>query len=126
MAKIKKKAKILIIEDDQFLAKMLGRILESTNFEIIMASSGQEGLRRANEQPDLIILDIILPDLDGFELLTRFKTDKAIKKIPILIISNLGQEEDIQRGLKLGAVDYIVKSDFSLNDVVSRVKKYIK
>lgn len=123
MAKAKK---ILIVEDDQFLAKMLARTLEVEKYETILASTGKEGLTKVAEKPSLIILDIILPDIDGFELLKRFKEDKVIKKIPVLIISNLGQEEDVQQGLKLGAADYIVKSDFSLDDCVKRVKKYTK
>ena len=118
--------KILIIEDDKFLAKMISRTLESHNYEIILAGSGKEGLVKASgSDVDLILLDIMLPDIDGFDLLETIKGDEKTKKIPVVIISNLGQPEDIQRGRTLGAKDYLVKSDLSLDEVVKKVQKYL-
>jgi len=118
--------KVLIVEDDKFLAKMLGRMLESHQYETILASNGKEGLVKASaDQPNLILLDIMLPDIDGFDLLETIKNNEKTKKIPVIIISNLGQPEDIQQGRSLGAKDYLVKSDLSLDEVVKKVRKYL-
>lgn len=118
---------ILIIEDDLFLAKMMAKLLEAEGIACTFAGNGREGLRRAlTVKPRLIILDIILPDLDGFAVLSRLKSHAATKRIPVLVVSNLGQEEDVQQGLRLGAEDYIVKSDLSLDEVVAKVKKHLK
>ena len=118
--------KVLIVEDDKFLAKMLGRMLESHQYETILASNGKEGLLKASsDQPNLILLDIMLPDIDGFDLLETIKNNEKTKKIPVIIISNLGQPEDIQQGRSLGAKDYLVKSDLSLDEVVKKVRKYL-
>lgn len=117
---------ILLVEDDQFLAKILGKTLESNGYNVTYAITGKEGLAKAGHaDPQLIVLDIILPDIDGFELLGKFKANPRVKNVPVIIVSNLGQEEDVQRGMALGASDYIIKSDLSLNDIVAKVKKYV-
>jgi len=117
---------ILIIEDDKFLSKMLARMLESHNYEVTQAVTGKEGLVKASGgDVNLILLDIMLPDIDGFDLLETIKGDDKVKKIPVIIMSNLGQPEDIQQGRALGAKDYLVKSDLSLDDVVDKVRKYL-
>jgi len=121
-----KNKKILIIEDDKFLAKMLGRMLESHNYEIIMASNGKEGLIKSSDNDiDLILLDIMLPDIDGFDLLETIKGNDKTRKIPVIIVSNLGQPEDMQQGRRLGAIDYLVKSNLSLDEVVAKIRKYL-
>lgn len=121
-----KSKKVLIIEDDKFLAKMLARTLESHNYEIVLAINGKEGLVKVSGGDiNLILLDIMLPDIDGFDLLETIKGNKKTKKIPVIIISNLGQPEDIQQGRSLGAKDYLVKSDLSLDEVVDKVRKYL-
>ncbi len=118
--------KILIVEDDQFLSKMLGKMLEAHGYEAVFAINGKEGLMKASKgEVDLILLDIMLPDIDGFDLLETIKRDDKIKKIPVIIISNLGQSDDIQQGKKMGAIDYLVKSDLSLEEVVNKVRKYL-
>ncbi len=118
--------RILIIEDDKFLAKMLSRMLEANSYSIVLASSGKEGLTKVtSENPDLILLDIMLPDIDGFDVLQSLKGDEKTKKIPVVILSNLGQPEDIQQGRSLGVQDYLVKSDLSLDDVVAKVRKHL-
>lgn len=119
-------ANILLIEDDQFLAKILGKTLESNGYNVTYAITGKEGLAKVERaNPKLIILDIILPDIDGFELLGKFKANRKVKDVPVVIVSNLGQEEDVQRGMSLGAADYIIKSDLSLDDIVAKVQKYL-
>jgi DNA-binding response OmpR family regulator len=118
--------KILIIEDDKFLAKMLARMLESYKYSTVLASSGQEGLEKASaEKADLILLDIMLPDIDGFDLLAKIKNLAGLKQTPVIILSNLGQAEDIQQGKKLGVVDYLVKSDFGLDEIAKKVGTYL-
>lgn len=118
--------KVLIVEDDKFLGKMLSKMLEASNYQISIASSGKEGLTKAaSENPDLILLDIMLPDIDGFEVLESLKNQEITNKIPVVILSNLGQPEDMQQGRKLGVLDYIVKSDLSLDDVVDKLNKLL-
>jgi len=124
--KTKTSKKILIIEDDKFLAKMLSKMLESHGYDIAMASNGREGLLKVStESPKLVLLDIILPDIDGFDLLETIKTDEKTKKTPVIILSNLGQQEDIKQGKNLGAQDYLVKSEIKLDQVVDKVRKYL-
>ncbi len=121
-----KSKKILIIEDDKFLAKMLGRMLEDHQYQTSLASNGKEGLIKASAGDiNLILLDIMLPDIDGFDLLETIKDNEATKNIPVIIMSNLGQPEDIQQGRTLGAKDYLVKSNLSLDEVVKKIRKYL-
>jgi DNA-binding response OmpR family regulator len=119
--------KILIVEDDKFLRELIARKLISENYEIIEAIDGEEGLKKVKEQkPDLILLDLILPGIDGFEVLTKMKEDPTLSSIPVIILSNLGQREDVEKGLKLGAVDYLVKAHFTPNEIVEKVKAALK
>ncbi len=105
---------------------MLAKMLESHNYQVSLAINGKEGIMKASQgEADLILLDIMLPDIDGFDLLETIKSDEKNKKIPVIIISNLGQPEDIQQGKTLGAKDYLVKSDLSLDEVVEKVRKYL-
>lgn len=116
--------KILIIEDDRFLRELISRKLVSENFDILEAIDGEKGLKTVKEKkPDLVLLDLILPGIDGFEVLTQMKNDPALKSIPVIILSNLGQREDVERGLKLGAVDYLVKAHFTPNEIIEKVKQ---
>lgn len=119
--------KILIIEDDKFLRQLMSRKLTDKNFEIEEATDGEEGLRKIRDiKPDLILLDLILPGIDGFDLLSQIKEDISLAPIPVIILSNLGQREDIEKGLKLGAVDYLVKAHFTPNEIIDKVEKALK
>jgi DNA-binding response OmpR family regulator len=119
--------KILIIEDDQFLRELISRKLEQENFSIIEAADGEEGMRQLKEEtPDLILLDLILPGIDGFEFLTRIKQDPKLASIPVIILSNLGQKEEIEKGLKLGAIDYLVKAHFTPGEIIEKVRHTLK
>lgn len=119
-----KKTKILMIEDDKFLRKIYKNKLSKSGFEFVEAINGIEGLNKVLfEKPDLVLLDLILPRKNGFDVLIEMKRNPATKKIPVIILSNLGQETDIQRGLSLGAQDYLVKTDVSLSEVVNKVKE---
>lgn len=118
--------KILIVEDDSFLAKMLSRTIEDLQYSVALAGTGEEGWRKVAEPGVmLVLLDIMLPDLDGFEVLKRIKENPATKNIPVIIVSNLGQPQDEKRGYDLGASDYIIKSNISLDEVAARVKKLL-
>jgi len=123
-ARTKKTGKkdILIIEDEQFLGSLLIKKLENSGFYVRSFFDGEAGLKAVEEKkPDLVLLDIILPGMDGWEVLRRLKEKKHLKDIPILIISNLGEPGDITKGRKAGAVDYIIKADYSPQQIVDKV-----
>jgi DNA-binding response OmpR family regulator len=114
---------ILIIEDDKFLRELISRKLINEGFKIEEAVDGEEGLKKLQEtKPDLILLDLILPGLDGFEVLERMKDNPSTSSIPVLILSNLGQRDEIERGLKLGAIDFLVKAHFTPEEIVGKIK----
>jgi len=118
--------RILIIEDDKFLLKLYSDKLKREGFEVSMAISGEEGLGKVErEKPDLVLLDIILPQKNGFDILGEIKLNKETKNIPVIILTNLGQESDIKIGLDLGAADYLVKTDFSINKLPELVRKHL-
>jgi len=120
------KAKILIIEDDRFLIKLYANKLRRDGFEIMEAISGEEGLNKIlREKPDLVVLDLVLPQKSGFEILSEIKMNPETKNIPVIILSNLGQETDIKKGLSLGAVAYLIKTDFSINQLPEIVKEHL-
>jgi len=118
--------KILIIEDDKFLRELIVRKLKKEGFGIIEAIDGEEGLKKIEEKPDLILLDLILPGIDGFEVLSKMKEDLTFSSIPVIILSNLGQKNDIEKGLKLGAVDYLIKAHFTPKGIVEKIKTNLK
>lgn len=119
--------KILIIEDDNFLRELIVRKLLKEGFDIAEALDGEEGLKKIKEEkPDLVLLDLILPTLDGFEVLSKIKDDVDTQSIPVLILSNLGQKDEIERGLQLGAKDYLVKANFTPSEIVGKVKDALK
>jgi len=119
--------KILIIEDDRFLRELISRKLVQENYDVVETADGEEGLEKVKElKPDLILLDLILPGIDGFAVLEKIKDDPTVVFIPVIILSNLGQREDIERGLKLGAVDYLIKAHFTPNEIIDKVKNNLK
>ena len=117
---------ILLIEDEPLLANLLKQRLEKENFKVIHVLDGEEGLRTLKSlHPDLILLDIILPKLSGFEVMERLKNDPTFGESPIVIISNLGQESDLERGRVLGAIGYFVKAKTSIEDLIKKVKSFL-
>jgi DNA-binding response OmpR family regulator len=115
--------KILIIEDDAVLQKALGEYIGSEGFEVASAPDGEIGVRMAAEtKPDLILLDIILPKKDGFEVLQEIKADEQLKNIPIVLLTNLDSVSDVERALELGATTYLVKADYKLEEVTEKIK----
>ena len=119
--------KILIVEDDKYLANALRVKLTHTGFDVKNAADGEEALKIVKEFfPDLILLDLVMPVKDGFTVLKELKDNENWKKIPVIIASNLGQKEDIDKGMALGAIDYIIKSDISLHDLIIKIKKILE
>jgi len=118
---------ILVIEDDKFLRELITQKLIKEGYEISEAVDGEEGIKKIKEEkPGLILLDLILPEIDGFEVLSRMKEDPAVSSIPVIILSNLGQKEDVERGLKLGAVDYLIKAHFTPGEIVEKIRNILK
>lgn len=119
--------KILVVEDEATLHKALVDALTQAGYETLSALDGEAGWDLArDEKPDLVLLDIILPKLEGFEVLKRIKAEPATEKIPVIILTNLGDIPDIQKALDMGANTYLVKADFHLEDVLSKVKQTLK
>lgn len=117
---------ILIVEDDTFLSNIYNKKLTKEGFNIMLAGDGEEGLAMIKkEKPALVLLDIILPKLDGFGVLEAKQQDEEIKDIPVIILSNLGQDSDVTRGKELGAKDFVVKSDTTLEGVVEKIRQYL-
>lgn len=118
--------KILLIEDELALLKIYSNKLKLNGFDVSVATTGEEGLHKAaTEKPDLILLDLMLPGVDGFEVLADLKKKKDTQSIPVIILSNLGQQADIERGKKLGALDYLVKANLSLINLVEKITSYL-
>jgi DNA-binding response OmpR family regulator len=114
--------KILIIEDDKFLRELISQKLLKEGHVVNEAIDGEDGIKKTREdKPDLILLDLILPGIDGFEVLSQIKTDPNLAPIPVIILSNLGQREDVEKGLKLGAVDYLIKAHFTPGEIIEKV-----
>ncbi|MCP6718398.1 MAG: response regulator [Patescibacteria group bacterium] len=119
--------KILIIEDDRFLRELIVRKLSDEGFVTAEAMDGEKGIKKVKEEnPDLVLLDLILPGIDGFEVLSRMKKDESLKSIPVIILSNLGQKEEVEKGLKMGAVDYLIKAHFTPGEIIEKIKGSLK
>lgn len=115
--------KILVIEDDKFLRELIVQKLLKEGYEVIEGLNGEEGVKKLSEEkPDLALLDLILPGIDGFEVLNQAKQNPETASIPVLILSNLGSQEDIERGLKLGATDFLIKAHFTPGEIVTKIK----
>ncbi len=115
--------KILVVEDDKFLRELIVQKLLKEGYTVVEAIDGEQGIQKAaSEKPDGILLDIILPGVDGFEVLRKIKVQEDTKDIPVVILSNLGQQDDIERGISLGAKDYLIKAEFTPGEIVEKVK----
>lgn len=121
------KKRLLIVEDDVILQKALQDFLASEGFEIFAASDGEAGINMAKEKiPDAVLLDIILPKKDGYEVLAELKHDEKTKHIPVILLTNLGSLNDVEKAIALGATTYLVKSDYKLEEVVKKIKEVLK
>lgn len=117
---------ILLIEDDPFLIDIYSRKFKKSGFEIKVAENSQKAFHIMEEkQPDLILLDIVLPQVDGWSILKKIKSDKSLSEVKIVVFSNLGQKEEVEKGLGLGAIKYLIKAQHTPSEVVEEVKKIL-
>ncbi|MBA3047675.1 response regulator [Patescibacteria group bacterium] len=119
---------ILIIEDEETISSMYkAKLEESGKFKVLTAYDGVSGLEAARkEKPDIVMLDVILPQIDGFSVLAELKKKDSTKKIPVIMLTNLGTDEDKEKGKKLGAADYLVKANLTPSQVEEKIKQYFK
>lgn len=119
-------AKILLIEDEEVLCNLLEKRLTKEGYEISIARDGLDGLKKMREiKPDLILLDIVMPKMGGFEVLEEMKKDHDLEDIPVIIISNSGQPVEIDRAKELGVKDWLIKTEFDPQEVIEKVKKQL-
>ena len=115
--------RILLIEDDKFLRELIIQKLGKEGYEVVEAAEGETGLAKMKEEkPNLVLLDLILPGIDGFEVLSRIKKDPSLVQIPVIILSNLGQRDDMEKGIALGARDYLIKAHFTPGEIVEKIR----
>ncbi len=115
---------ILFIEDESALQKTFSEVLDQEGYKVMSALDGELGLRLAKQKkPDLILLDLILPKIHGFEVLKELKGDEATKDIPVIVLTNLEGVGDVEKALELGATTYLVKATYSLEEVIGKIKK---
>ncbi len=118
--------RVLIVEDEPLLGNLLKQRFESEGVEALLARDGEEAINTLRTtHPDLVLLDIILPKISGFELLEMMQADPQIEKAPVIITSNLGQDTDVARGQALGAIEYFVKAKVSIEELVDHVKSVL-
>jgi DNA-binding response OmpR family regulator len=116
-------AKVLLVEDDEILHNMYKKKFEYEGFEVVSAFDGSEGVKKAEtEKPDVILMDIIMPKMDGFVAVKKIKKNSAISNVPIVMLTNLGQEEDVNKGRELGADDYFIKANHTPAEIVKKIK----
>ena len=119
--------RVLIVEDDEHISKVYEIQLAKEKLQVILARDGEEAVKMIeSEKPDLIILDLMLPKKDGFWVLEEIKKNPKHIKVPILVISNLGQKTDQERAMILGATEYLVKIDYPIQDIIDKIKSYLK
>ena len=119
---------LLVVEDDAYINKAYSAKFVHENIPVQFAVDGEDAMKilgSANTVPSLILLDLMLPKMNGFEVLEGLKKDAKFKDIPVIVLSNLGQESDVDRGKKLGAEEYLVKADTKIADILVKVKKYL-
>lgn len=118
---------VLLVEDDSFLSNIYKTKFEMEGFKVTTADDGAAGLEAAKKKkPDIILLDVLLPKMDGFTVLEKLKNDSSVADIPVIMLTNLGQKDDVDKGLKLGAVDYLIKAHFKPAETVEKVRAALK
>ena len=118
---------ILVIEDDKFLRELIVQKLSKEGYDVSEAVDGEGGIKKIREEkPDLVLLDLILPGIDGFEVLKQAKEDKEVADVPVIILSNLGQQEDVEKGMKLGATDSLIKALFTPGEIIEKIQEIAK
>lgn len=118
---------ILLVEDDKFLEDIFATRLQNEGYNIVVAGDGETGLKLASEKhPHLILLDIILPQMDGWEVLEKLQGQEMTRDIPVILLTNLGHEEDVEKGLKSGAAGYLIKAQYTPTEVINKVKDVLE
>ncbi len=118
--------RVLIIEDDSFLQGLEAGKLKKEGYDVIVASTGEEALKKINDPGiNIILLDLILPSFDGFQILEKIRATESLKNIPVIVFSNLSEEKDVKRSEKLGATDFMVKSNFTLDELIEHMNKLL-
>ena len=118
--------RILVVDDEKILAKAIAEKCGRENFDTAVAYDGNEALAEMRrERPDLVILDLVMPKKSGIDALAEMKKDEDLKDIPVIVVSNLGSDEDIKKALKLGATDYFVKSQHPINEIIDHIKEIL-
>ncbi len=126
MAQESRNQKILIIEDDTFLGELMAKHFKEEGFDIYLALDAETGLEKLRAiLPDLVILDLLLPGMDGYEFLKIVKADSKLSSVPVIILSNFNQKDDIERGLKIGAIDFLVKAHLDLDEITEKIKQVL-
>ncbi|MEK7091411.1 MAG: response regulator [Patescibacteria group bacterium] len=119
--------KVFIVEDDEFLRSLTVKRLEKEGYQVDVAVDGDSALGKIKEaSPDIILLDLLLPGLSGFEVLKKIREDGPVKGTPVIVFSNLGQREDIEKAKALGVNDFLIKANFTLDDVVMKISSFFK
>lgn len=120
------KKTILLVEDDKFILEMYVEKMQKSGFRVEIAEDGAAAVKKAKEVlPDAVLLDIIIPKMDGFEVLKALKNDEKLKNIPVILLTNLGQKQSVEKGLKAGASDYIIKAHFTPSEVLDKLEQAI-
>lgn len=126
MSKTAKQPKVLLVEDDPFLYKVLSQRLRDEGVDVTVSTDGESALADADRvKPNLLLLDLILPKMSGFEVLAALRAKPGFAKLAVVVLSNLGQQEDIDQIEKLGVREYLVKADYSLSEMVKKVKEHV-
>lgn len=119
-------AKILLVEDDSLIVKIYSTRLKADGFEVVSADNGEDGLAIATKEiPDFILLDVMMPKMDGFNVLQQLRANPALANTPIIVYSNLAQESEMQKAKDLGATEFIVKANISPTELVGKIKSYL-
>jgi len=119
--------KILFIEDEEALQKSLTKALQLEGFDVLSAHDGQSGIDMTEkERPDLVLLDLILPKVDGFEVLKRIKTSPSTKEIPVIILTNLEQIQSVEKLIQYGPLNYLVKANYNLDEIIEKIREVLK
>lgn len=118
---------ILLVEDDPFLVDIYTTKFKKANLEVEVATNGEEALAKLKEKtPDLVVLDLVLPRIDGWEILSKIKANPKLKNLKVVVLSNLGQKEEVEKGLKLGATKYLIKAHCTPSQVAEEVKRCLE
>jgi DNA-binding response OmpR family regulator len=123
MTKQAKAIKIALVEDDPFLSSMYSTKFGLEGFEVVSASDGEKGVELIRQElPDIVLLDVLMPKMNGFDVLKLIKQDETTKDIPVILLTNLNQSDEVEQGMDLGAVDYLIKAHFMPSEVVDKIK----